>query len=410
MKDRITNKIFDFYNNSHDFNGMPYWELEKLHISNLDSYLLQLIGENVISVNFTINPHIKQFDFLIDKQLEYLEKNGFSQVCFYPTEILLNKTLKTDKFDNRPFTKMLAYGKPQLMPIFFKIEILNSYVTDPRYDVEHSSDYSGMICYKSETDLEEQDQILLETFGIGYKEEHERVIVVYLRYLSDLTPEHQQRWFTYIEKSKCREVYEYYQNSILGEWAEYSSIYEAFIEELHHINNMSEKMFGKRLFIRDYKDERPEDFRTIFIPTLENYYKFVHVLDKLMSENISKEFFKGKVKLENEIERKDGKIIIQPKGTIKLFEEWLKKTVKIKKEEDFDLIFKPFKMVRKLRQKPAHAINQNIYDKSYFKIQDDLIHQCYTSVRMIRLLFANHPAVKSYKVPDWLYDGKIKTF
>ncbi|MDD2300194.1 MAG: hypothetical protein PHU69_11225 [Fermentimonas sp.] len=82
MKDRITNKIFYFYNNSHDFNGVPYWELEKLHISNLDSYLLQLIGENVISVNFTINPHIKQFDFPIDKQLEYLEKNGFSQVVF----------------------------------------------------------------------------------------------------------------------------------------------------------------------------------------------------------------------------------------------------------------------------------------------------------------------------------------
>lgn len=208
MKDKIKNKVFDFYNESRDFNGVPYWELEKLHISNLDSYLLQLIEENIISVNFTINPHIKQFDFPIEKQLNYLKENGFVQVCFYPTEALLNETLKNNEFDNRPFTKMLAYGKPQLMPMFFKIEILNSYVTDPRYDVEHSSDYSGMICYKSETDLDEEDQILLETFGIGYKEEHERVIVVYLRYLSDLTPEHQQRWFTYIEKNECQEVYE----------------------------------------------------------------------------------------------------------------------------------------------------------------------------------------------------------
>lgn len=248
MKDMITNKILHFYNNSYDFNGMPYWELEKLPISNLDSYLLQLIKENVVSANFTTNPHIKQFDFSVDKQLEYIEKNGFNQVCFYPTEALLNKALKTDKFDNRPFTKMLVYGKPQLIPMFFKIEILNSYAIDPRYNLKHSNDYSGMICCESETCLEEQDQILLKTFGIGYEEERERVVVVYLRYLSDLTSEHQQRWFTYMEKGKCQVVYEYYQNSILGEWVEYSSIYEAFLEELYHINNMTEKMFGKKFF------------------------------------------------------------------------------------------------------------------------------------------------------------------
>lgn len=109
MKDKIKNKVFDFYNESHDFNGVPYWELEKLHISNLDSYLLQLIEENIISVNFTVNPHIRQFDFPIEKQLNYLKENGFGQVCFYPTEALLNETLKNNEFDNRPFTRMLAY-------------------------------------------------------------------------------------------------------------------------------------------------------------------------------------------------------------------------------------------------------------------------------------------------------------
>lgn len=410
MKDKILNKVIDFYKESRDFNGVPYWELEKLYSNNLESYILELIEENVISVNFTINPHIKQFDFPIEKQLEYLRENGFNEVCFYPTEALLGKVLKTNKFDNRPFTKMLAHGKPQLEPIFFKIEILNSYVTDPRYEVEHSSDYSGMICSVSEIDLDEEDQILLETFGIGYKEDHERVIAVYLRYLSDLTPEHQQRWFTYIEKDDCREVYEYYQNSILAEWAEHSSIYEAFIEELYHINNMTEDIFGRKLFIKDYKNERPEDFRTIFIPTLENYYKFIHILDKLMSENISKDFFRGSIDLENEIERKDGKIIIQNKGTIILLEEWMKKSFRIQNEEDFSIIFKSFKEVRKLRQKPAHAINKNKYDKGYLKMQDNLIHQCYTSIRMIRLIFANHPIVKGYKIPDWLYEGKIKIF
>lgn len=236
------------------------------------------------------------------------------------------------------------------------------------------------------------------------------MVVVYLRYLSDLTPEHQQRWNTRIVLEKCYEAYEYYQNTILGEWAEYGSIYQAFIEELYHINEMSEKMFGKKLFLKTYKNERPEDFKLIFIPTLANYYRFVHLLDKMMSDNINKDFFKGAIPLEKEIKRNDGTTIIQNKGTILLFEEWLKKHFRAKEEDLSDIIFKPFREVRNLRQKPAHSVSSNKYDKTLFKEQDALINKAYEAVRTIRLIFANHPKVRDYKVDDWLYKGKIKIF
>ena len=75
-----------------------------------------------------------------------------------------------------------------------------------------------------------------------------------------------------------------------------------------------------------------------------------------------------------------------------------------------ELTFKPFREVRNLRQKPAHSVSSNKYDKTLFKEQDNLINRAYESVRTIRLIFANHPKVRDYKVDDWLFEGKIKTF
>ena len=57
-------------------------------------------------------------------------------------------------------------------------------------------------------------------------------------------------------------------------------------------------------------------------------------------------------------------------------------------------MFKGFRAVRKLRQKPAHAVNENIFDLKYFKEQRQLIIDAYNSVRTLRLIFANHPKVK----------------
>ena len=292
LNEFIVNVVIDFYIESHDFNGIPLINLLqniKESKENFDKAFIDLIQKGEVSLNFTENPHIKQFkDLPVKVQLERLEKGDPRYICVYPTEKVLKARKLTSKYDDKPFTKMLLYGKPQLQPMYFEIQILEDYFNDPRYDI-YFTDYSGSISYHSENDLIKRDKILLSTFGIGYKENdasRERVVVVYLRYLSDLTPEHQQRWNTRLVNEKCFEALEYYQNTILGEWAEFGSIYDAFIEELYHINEMSEKMFGNKLFLKTYKNERPENFKLIFIPTLDNYYRFVHLLDKMMSDNM----------------------------------------------------------------------------------------------------------------------------
>jgi hypothetical protein len=70
-----------------------------------------------------------------------------------------------------------------------------------------------------------------------------------------------------------------------------------------------------------------------------------------------------------------------------------------------------FKEVRKLRQRPAHAADDNRFDQACYEEQRQLTIRAYQAVRTLRLILANHPASGSYdKVPDWLYKGEIYTY
>lgn len=72
--------------------------------------------------------------------------------------------------------------------------------------------------------------------------------------------------------------------------------------------------------------------------------------------------------------------------------------------------------IRAIRSKSSHFIRENQYDIKIFGEYNKIMHETYKSVRLIRLVLANHPAVKrakdsgSLKIPDWLFEGKIKNY
>jgi chorismate-pyruvate lyase len=80
--------------------------------------------------------------------------------------------------------------------------------------------------------------------------------------------------------------------------------------------------------------------------------------------------------------------------------------------EPWDESIKAIREVRKLRQKPAHALNENLFDQSYFKKQRELIIKAYSAIRALRLLLANHRLVRNAKIPipEWIEKGDIWTF
>jgi hypothetical protein len=233
-----------------------------------------------------------------------------------------------------------------------------------------------------------------------------------LRYLSKLTPEHQQLW-------KLKELSEgyklhpdYARTTILGEWAEKASICEAFVSELYVINQMATAMERPKLFKVDFGEfgsGRPKEFHFLIRPTLKEFNSFILLFDKLVSENINKKFFKGDVPYTDEEKRNDGKIVVKQKGTLQILDDWIHSKFQFADWSQWKKAIVSFKKLRKMRQQPAHAINEDVFNQIYFQKQREIIMDVYRGVRTLRLVLTNDPMVKNSNihVPDWLYNGDI---
>ncbi len=408
------------YLTSGDFNGYPVRLLRRefgLTSSEAKETIRRLLRDRKIDVmfgNVHPNPHIKAFsDIPNEDQQKFLDDVEFTDhICLYPSREILATIPDVERFKDTPFTYELALGAGQLDFRVFDLSVLEYYRNDPRYYYE--TDFiNGSISIHDEYfeagTMPEHDQVLLQTFGFAYDDQLNRAVAVFFRYLSKLSPEHQRIWQAKKLIGNYKLHPDYYRNSILGDWGTRISIFEAFIQELQVINAMTSLMGRPQFFRESFAEGYPRDFGFLLRPTLAEFNAFVLLLDKMMSDNINKEFFTGEVPLEEDVERPDGKIVVRQKATIALLEEWVRKYFKPAEPAPVDGMFKGFRAVRKLRQKPAHAVNENIFDLKYFKEQRQLIIDAYNSVRTLRLIFANHPKVKKNppEIGEHLERGEI---
>lgn len=437
MKKEIENKVYDFFVNSNDFNGIPLRQISNdLNVDYEKSIdLIKALVENdKITIQSSSNPHIiynrlypkniqlkilegaKNWIVTVEKigKISFASESTDTPICLYPTPKLLKSNRNLDEFGEAVYGKKLAVGEPQLKPIFFEIEVLERYSNDPRFDFQFK-DYSGQISCKYDENekpfVRPEDEVFLKTFGLGFDSEKNRLAVVYLRYLSDLTPEHQAYWKSKEKNGDCKMLQEYHENTIQGKWTSSYSIFSGFIGELTCLNEISNKIFSKSLFRENFDAaNRPKEFTFFFTPTLKNYNDFVHLLDKMLSDNINNDFFKGKLELYDIIKLEDGLVERKPKGTLRLLEEWLCGIFKTDNNDELKDIFKSLKKIRRERQNPAHKISENAYDKKYTDLQKSLISEAYSSIRALRFIFQQHPSAKNFEIPDWLENGEIKTF
>lgn len=157
-------------------------------------------------------------------------------------------------------------------------------------------------------------------------------------------------------------------------------------------------------------DKHPRNFTFFFSPTSKNYYEFVNLLDKYLSENINKSFFEGKVELEELKPLGDDKYERVQKGTLRLLSEWLNSSFSYKDENTSNEIVRPLKKVRNERQKPAHKVIENEYDPEYINKQKELMENCYLSVGSIRRNIQTHPMASSVELLERLDKDNVKYF
>ena len=412
-EEKLLRIVTGYYLRSHDFNGTP---VRSIGLANKEKLIESLVKNGYLDINFGDihpNPHIKALESdPIEIQLDKIEKLNLEDTCLYPSKKYLREMVKSNKYIGKPFDLMLALGEPQLGFRAFDLSVLEIYRNDPRYHYD-TDDIHGDMAIKSiysekKGKVYKRDEVFLQTFGFAYNKTFtKRVVAVYIRYLADLTPEHQELWKNKMLRGKYF-IHPDYHRATMGSWALKESIFNAFLEELHQINEMANLMGKPPFFREEYaRDKKPRGFGFLLRPTLKEYQEFIQLLDKLVSENINKTFFKGDLILYTEKVLSSGIVERTQKGTIILLEEWLNRV----SFPDPKPMIETFKKVRKLRQSPAHAVQEDEFNQRYIREQQKLVIEAYGAVRTLRLIFANHPKVKGYTgVPEWLYKAEIRTY
>ncbi len=431
LYNNVCDIIYDFFVKSNDYNGIPLRQVSTdLSIDYVDSIdiIKKLVQNGDVVIQSSTNPHIYNFEHKIEAQLDVLESaKGISErieqcgpveihientefpICLYPSKKILKKRRNTS---NMPYyTKQLALCEPQLKILYFDLNVLERYSNDPRYEL-HYDNYRGWISYicdeEGNSELSERNQIYLKSFGLGYDENNNRVICMFLKDLGRLSDTHQAYWYSFeISNTDCKMVEEYYANMIEGRWAGAYSTYHAFTCELNTLNTMSKTIFGQSLFLHTF-DESALTFS--FLPTSKNYFDFVLKLDKMISDNLNRDFFKFFDMEMYTYKESEGIVEKTNKGTIQLFEEWLLKNYHTEDVNGLKDIFKSFRKVRKERQVPAHKTIDNVFSKDYAKKQDTLMQEVYLAMSSLRHIFQQHPKAKDVEVPKWLDEGIIKMF
>lgn len=412
LREALATHILTFFVESRDFNGIPVRELIRRAGQPRDrvlAELAELVSQGQVALAFgsySANPHIKRLpDLPIDEQLQRMKRADVdTDACAYPTSAVIEQRADLTPYKGQPFTRRLAVADAQLTPVFFDLEVLEKYFRNPIYHFQFN-DLGGNISiadkhYQS-AEINERDKVHID-FGIAYDERRRRVVVAYLRYLADLSPEHQRIWDAHLAAGPCVMNSDYARATINGDFPEHWSAYQAFLVEQVEINKLSVLIDKPPLFRETFEEQkRPKEYMPMLLPTKKNFDAFVHTLDKMLSENINHDFFKGDVPLLDEKGR--------AKGTLNLLRDFLDKRYRDGDKNRIGVeLVAPLKEVRDLRRKPAHKLEGDAHDPSLPAAQDELLGRVIRTLTKLRLVLMSHPKAKGqYQPPEWLDGDKI---
>ena len=411
---RLIDRTVQYYLESGDFNGLPLDKIfgtQTKNIEGIKEFLKPLIGEQRITVRcdeVDTNPFIKRMaDLPPDKEVARLNEWKGGILTAYPTQKEMATRIRREDFVGRPFTLEMALGAAWLDFRAFDLGVLEQYRNDPRYYYQ-VSDTHGSICVHHEYGMKESDKVFLEHFGFAYDDAMNRAVAVFLTDLRKLSPEHQRIWEARRLEGKYKLHPIFWKTQVKGIWVNESVVTDAILWEMHLINEYSKKMGRPPLFHKTFwETERPRNFCFLIRPTAKEFMEFCQTLDKMMSENINRKFFRGEVPERHETVREDGKVEVTTKGTIALLKEWLSKNWHPKDPAAFEDGFSIFKEVRNLRNPQAHKLIDDTFDQKYLADQRMLLSRVYEIMHALRFILGSHPRINSQIKEDDEEEGEI---
>lgn len=407
----MKNAVIEKYLSSKDFNGLYVHALSE----NDKKEVQQLIEDGVIevvTVDDYMNPHIRPWSPRTSqeeqaKAIEDLDKQEYG-VCLYPTRQAMASIPLGEEYEERPYSKSIARGSGTLDVAYFRMDVLEGYRNDPRFSFVFD-DFGVDTSVTEETYLDEgedsPDAIIMRHIGYAYdlsKYDPEnpesssinRYACAFVGDLAKLTPEHQMQW-------KAREVkntrgirpHPAWWNAQMGHWEDNIGPFERIIFELKSINELNINIYGQPLF---KVTDRPRDFGWILRASKRDFDDFILTFDKMLSDNIN-----PKTLNIMGVDAKDEKG--NTLGTLKRLELFL--VSRRNEPEACQQIMRPLAQVRKLRQKPAHSIAENITDGHLIDKQIRLLREVIDTLSALREFWQKHPSNASWTEPDYIKTG-----
>ena len=411
----VESRVVSHYLTSGDYNGLPISRLANdlgADIKSLQDVIVPLVRAGRISLPglYQTNPHVKLFDSPVEEQLLWFDEQQSSPVCLYPTAVSVAESVDLNIYDDKPFTKLMVLAYPKGLWVPFRLDVLESYQRDPRYEFDFSG-FSGSIEMLDEysDQLEDSDKTTVR-FGLGHDDQGNRVVVVYLYRLARLSGKQQRIWKEFLVDGQVEVSEDYVTATIDGQPVKANSVYDAIVFEQVEINKLFELMERSPLFRDTYEEKHLPQFSFFVKPTQGNYNNFAHLLDRMLSDNINIDAFGEDVTRLERVEVGNGKFESRPKGSISMLDEWLSLRYPTASPEARLAIIKPLREVRNLRQKPAHKVEQDAYDRQFYTLQDELVWKVYEALRDLRCLLATDPSVPSYKPPFWVREFSVKGY
>ena len=291
------------------------------------------------------------------------------------------------------YARQLRLGGSQIALRYFDRQVLDRYRQDPRYQFKELA-VSGHISTPSNApNILLKDRVYIR-FGRACHPNGTPVVATILFDLGELPKQHQQYWASYEINEDCQPDADFIKQNFDAEPIERISPPSALLSELQEINRICELTGEPVLFRETYESHKLLKLGLITKPTADAFWSFVNELDKLLSQNINKKFFKNKVDL---VDTQGA-----AKGTLMLLSKYLESCGLTSSEVIH--ICKPLRDVRKRRQIPAHKITEDEFNTDYWVQQNELIKNVLKAVHLLRNVFERHPNLKdkNYMPPKWL--------
>ncbi|MEA2163199.1 MAG: hypothetical protein QOK37_1326 [Thermoanaerobaculia bacterium] len=413
VSQRIQHAVLKNYLGSDAFNGTTLHDLaHQLEASEslVTESVRRLVARGALTAIFgDVHPNsaIKAFpEESRDTQVEKFGSQKRKYMSVYPTRRQLRKHVNESDFVGRPFSFRLARGEPQLKFLAFDPAVLEIYRNDPRYiyraPIVVGSTTISDEYYRSRA-MPKHDQIVLKSFGLCFQARtHQHAIAAFLYDLSRLSAEHQNWW----QKAALRGAYKIhpgYWDWACGYFPAGISVLEAITSELALINKCADVMRRPPLFRNEF-EETPPDYGWLLRPTRREFDAFVHLLDKMLGENINEKFFRKDVSAETLEQRRHGIAIAKRKWKPRMLQEWFELKYTGSEKPWTDAIA-TFREVRDLRNEPAHTASANVYDKRLLQRQREVVWAAYQALRDIRAIFGTYSGTELVKLPRWLDHG-----